>query len=561
MKHLAQYFLERLNIQPLNESGASGHMLHPQDVDDFTGYDIEELIQKVFGGELEGMTEKMDGFGIQASMNRNGEVVFIRNKTQLNSEKGGMTIDDFPRQWDDNPKALENYTKGARVIEEVFKKIGSDWFNPDSKTRRVANCECILEGVTNTIPYATDQVDFHNIWIYEWNGEEWINTDVTKKGLDVIEKACDGIDKVQLTPQVIIKYSQETEKLKEKWMNAWQKFLKDHDCSEDMTIEAIKYSLFFKWAEKDAAWLITDHKAAMDCCKRWLFGDRKSTNLKDLKAIYQDHIDEFSKFEKSPSKVSNAVCFPLQKFFYGMGADVVKVTSGLVNDGRDDVVKSLLKDLEAATEKIKKEGSMEDNEFLQTWLDVLDEIGQENLSSAEGVVFSYKGKMMKFTGGFVPLNRIIGYSKYTMKPKSLQESLFDKDLINKKIVPEKLAYVLRKFFGDKVALCKDHQGNTWWYEVNPDTVIIKDHRNLFTRFINYCKKVNGLDVKPDVIAGFGIVKGYMIGDDVYYIYINTVKYGNKRIRVSKEFYESGALPQDQTGVVQRGWAEWQRQRL
>ena len=438
MKHFSQYFTERLAIQaPILESGASGHMLHPQDVDDFTGSDIQELISKVFGGELEGMTEKMDGFGIQASMNTKGEVVFIRNKGNLNSEKGGMTTDDFPRQWDSNPIALENYTKGARVIEAVFKKIGPDWFNPELTKRRVVNCECILEGVTNTVPYATDQVDFHNIWIYELDpdkGIEWVNTEVTKKGLDVIEKACEGIDNAQLTPQVIIKYSQETEKLKEKWMAAWQKFLKDCDCSEDMTIEAIKYSLFFKWAEKDAPWLIADRKAASDCFKRWLFGDKHSANLKDLKAIYQDNINEFNKLEKSPSKVANAVCFPLQKFFYGMGADVVKVTSGLVNDGRDDVVKSLIKDLQIATEKIKKEGSAEDNEFLQTWLSVLDEIGQENISSAEGIVFSYKGKMMKFTGGFVPLNRIIGYSKYTMKPKSLAESLFDKELAEKDLV-------------------------------------------------------------------------------------------------------------------------------
>ena len=106
---------------------------------------------------------------------------------------------------------------------------------------------------------------------------------------------------------------------------------------------------------------------------------------------------------------------PLQKFFYGLGADIVKVTKGFANDSRDDVVKSLLKDLNDATEKIKKEGSLEDNKFLQKWLDVLDDIGQENLRSTEGIVFSYKGKMMKWTGGFVPLNRIIGYSKYTMK--------------------------------------------------------------------------------------------------------------------------------------------------
>ena len=535
MKHLSQYFTEKLNIQaPVLESGASGHMMHPHDVNDFTGFDIEELIKKVFGGEIEGMTEKMDGFGIQASMNRDGDVVFIRNKGNLNSEKGGMTIDDFPSHWDDNPHALENYTKGAKIIEAVFKKVGKEWFNPNVTTRRVVNCECILEGVTNTIPYASDQVDFHNIWIYEKqeSDSEWKNTEVTKRGLDVIEKACEGIDNVQLTPTVIIKYNDETERLKEKWLKAWNEFLKKYDCGEGMTIEAIKFSLFFHWAKANASWLMDDYKAAQDCCRRWVFGDKKSANLKDLKSIYQDHLDEFNKFEKSPSKVANAVCFPLQKFFYGMGADVVKVTSGLVNAGRDDVVKSLLKDLKDATEKIRREGSTEDNEFLQTWMDVLDEIGEENLSSAEGVVFSYKGKMMKFTGGFVPLNRIIGYSKYTMKPKSLQESLFD-DNIRKNTTLESLINAIWKFFGDNLLF---EEGFVSGFDLNMNKMNI--NIKTLSDFVNYCKKIKRLKVKESYKRNLipNEPMSYIIGDDKYWIVV--VPHEDfKRVTLSDDLYE------------------------
>ena len=419
MKHLSQYIIEKLTQvkTTLTEGGASGHMLHPFDVDEFTGYDIEDLIKTVFGGRLEGMTEKMDGFGMQASMNTHGEVVFIRNKTNLNSEKGGMTLDDFAVQWAENPQALDNYTRSGKIIEAVFKKIGPEWFNPSSTVRRVVNCECIIAGTTNTIPYASDQVDFHNIWIYEKQEEpgEWVNTEVTKDGLDVVEKACEGMDNAKITPQVIIKYSEETEKLEKKWLTGWNVFLKKYDCPPDVTIEGIKYSLFFNWVKVNADWLMADYKAASDCCRRWVFGDKKSANLKDLKAIYQDHLDDFMKIDKSPSKMINAALAPLQNFFYSLGADVIKITSGFVNDGQDGTIKTLIGDLKTATEKIKKEGSLEDNEFLQKWLDVLNEIGEENLRSAEGIVFSYKGKMMKWTGGFVPLNRIIGYSKYTMK--------------------------------------------------------------------------------------------------------------------------------------------------
>lgn len=561
MKRLSQYFTEKLNTQfPVLEGGASGHMLHPYDVDEFTGYDIEELIRTMFGGKMEGMTEKMDGFGMQASMNPKGEVVFIRNKTNLNSEKGGMTLSDFATQWVENPTALDNYTRGGKIIEAVFRKIGPEWFNPSPVKRLVVNCECILAGTTNTIPYPSDQVDFHNIWIYEKqeSDSEWKNTEVTKKGLDVLEKACEGIDNAKITPPVIVKYSEETARLEKKWLGEWQKFLKQCDCAPDVTIEGLKYSLFFKWVEKYEPWIGVDHKAATDCCRRWLFGDKKSADLKDLKAIYQDNLDTFVKLDKTSSKVVNTVLTPLQNFFYSLGADVIKVTSGFVNDGQDGTIKTLLGDLKVATDKIRREGSLEDNEFLQKWLDVLSEIGEENLRSAEGIVFSYKGKMMKFTGGFVPLNRIIGYSKYTMKPKSLQESLFDGDLVKSKTIAEKLAYVLKKFFGPDVALCEDYQGSYKWYEVNPSTMKIKDASRLKNRIVKYCEKIDGIEVREEKVPSMGSIKAKYIGDKTYWFRLNFIKYGLDKILVSKEFYDSMALPHDQKGVAERGWKEWQR---
>ena len=570
MKKLTQYITERFHQVEIFEGGASGHMLHPFDVDDFNGYDIKDLISQMFGGRIEDMTEKMDGFGMQASMNPAGEVVFIRNKTELNSEKGGMTIEDFATKWKENPKALENYTKGGRIIEEVFKKIGPKWFNPDESTRRVVNCECIIEGTTNTIPYASDQVDFHNIWIYKWSGTEWVCKEVTKNGLDILEKACEGIDRAKITPNVIIKYNEDSARLEKKWIDKWSEFLKKYDCSPESSIEGIKYSLFYNYIRDHYPWIMEDHKASMGLCRRWLFGD-KSTNWKDLKAIYQDHEEELVVLDKKSSKLSNDILEPLQVFFYGLGADLIKITDGFINKGQDQTIKTLLKDLKVATDKIKKEGSLEDNVFLQKWLDILNEIGEENLSSAEGIVFTYKGKMMKWTGGFVPLNKIIGYSKYNMTPKTLQESLFDSKTqtmeslfdnnIKSKIVPEKLAYVLKKFFGNNVALCEDHQGSTKWYEVNPFTMDDTPSTFLNTRIVNYCKKVDGLEIKHDTLPGFGITKGYRIGNDDYWMYISTVKYGERKIKVSKEFYDSMVLPHDQKGITQRGWNEWQKQRL
>ena len=137
-----------------------------------------------------------------------------------------------------------------------------------------------------------------------------------------------------------------------------------------------------------------------------------------------------------------------------------------------------------------------------------------------------------------------------MKP--LRESLFDKDLIKRKTTIELLSKVLKKFFGDKVAVCKCKDPHTEWYMINPLTTIINYSTSLFNKIINYCKTIDGLEVKPDKLSGWG-VKGYRIGDDVYWIYINIMQRVGKSIHVSKEFYECGALPQDQKGIDLKTW--------
>lgn len=79
------------------------------DYTEFTLRDLKGLIRNLFSGKIEDITEKIDGTNIQATMNTKGQVVFIRNKTDLNSELGGMTIDDMARKWEDKPSVAKTF--------------------------------------------------------------------------------------------------------------------------------------------------------------------------------------------------------------------------------------------------------------------------------------------------------------------------------------------------------------------------------------------------------------------------------------------------------------------
>ena len=124
MTSLKDFVLENLNrniYTPLVvEGGAGGHVSHPFDYDDFTGNDLIDIVKSLFSGEIENIKEKLDGVNLHATMNTDGQVVFIRNKSNLNSELGGMTIQDMADKWADKPSVQNTFLTGGRIITEIF---------------------------------------------------------------------------------------------------------------------------------------------------------------------------------------------------------------------------------------------------------------------------------------------------------------------------------------------------------------------------------------------------------------------------------------------------------
>ena len=66
--------------------------------------------------------------------------------------------------------------RDGKIIEQIFPKVGKEFFNPDETHRKIINCECIIAGKTNIMPYAKDRVAFHGYTMWEWNGSKWIDS-------------------------------------------------------------------------------------------------------------------------------------------------------------------------------------------------------------------------------------------------------------------------------------------------------------------------------------------------------------------------------------------------
>lgn len=396
--------------QYLIEGGQSGHMKHPYDYTDFTLRDLKGLIRNLFSGRIEDITEKIDGTNIQATMNSEGTVVFIRNKGDLNSEIGGMTIDDMAKKWADRPQIAKTFLTAGAMITEVFEKIGPKFFNPRPTKKLVANCECVIEGKTNVLYYKNSQVDFHDIWVYEKdeNGK-WQNTDVTKDGLDRIQKACDNVEGAQITPQLIIQVRDDAEEILVKYIKMIDKIFKDAGCNEKSTVEEWKMARFMKYCKEGCEWtdwVLKNSEGAKLLYNRWFNGD-KSVNIKKIKELYKENERDLSAVDaKEYKKWVSDVMEPLDNFFIDLGNAIIELCDGILNaDSKAEVVKQLKSDLEDAVETVRTVGDDDVNQKMTRQLQRLEGMG---LNASEGIVFRYKGKLMKCTGSFAALNAAMG---------------------------------------------------------------------------------------------------------------------------------------------------------
>lgn len=394
--------------QFLCEGGAAGHMAHPYDYTEYTLRELKGLIRNLFTGKIEDITEKVDGLNIVATMNKQDEVVFIRGVGDLNSPQGGMSITDMATKWADKPKVAKTYLDAGKIIKEVFETVPNKFFNPNEYTRVAVNCECVTAGKTNIIPYASAQVDFHDLFVYEKDQEgKWQHIMTTKKGMSVIERSCAFVDEAQPTPQIVIKTTDESNKILVDFIKKLDKIFKDAGCKEFDTIDIWKRNSFRAYCEKNLQWILDSEEGFNILYKRWFEAD-KSTNFRLIKQMYPEHVEELTNGDKKEYKNWTAdVMKPIDDFFGQLGNKIISLCDGIINDGVEDQVIQQLKDeVQDVVSFVNKEGSIAAKEKLTHQLSRLEALNGE-VNPVEGIVFRHNGKLMKLTGSFAALNQII----------------------------------------------------------------------------------------------------------------------------------------------------------
>ena len=392
-----QEYIDNKYYELVTEGGMGGHMAHPIDYDDLTFGDLIDMIEQLFSGKITELKEKLDGTNIQATVNTSGEVVFIRNKGDLNSEKGGMSVNDMAKKWADKPAVAKNYVKAGEVINKIFTKIPVKYFNPNTDTKVVVNCECISAGQTNVMLYERDRVAFHGTATYKLKNGKWELLNETEGEPQEIRKAADGIEEALPRPKLVIKNVELAKQESSKAVTRLEILMNDNAVNEKSTIGDYKR---IRYDEIAPSWAKND-----DCFNRIINKD-KSKNLRILKKDYP----ELPAYEKSKDakNLYRDIMEPLDTLFSQIGNALISLLDGFTNaDDSDKVISMLQAELESDKEYVEREGTDEMKDVMTRSLQRLSKLNNR-LNATEGVVFQYKGKLMKITGAFSALNQLLG---------------------------------------------------------------------------------------------------------------------------------------------------------
>ena len=399
MKSLIQYIQESLH--PIFEGGAGGHMAHPFDYTDFTANDLIELVDSLFRGKVEQLKEKLDGFNISASMNNDGEIIFIRNETERNSPDGGILLKNLDARWDGKEQQKKVFVMAGKIIEKIFPKLGVKYFNPDSTHRKVINCECIIAGKTNIMPYASDRVAFHGYQIWELDGNKWKFKEDVEGNVDDIYKAAEGIDEAKPRPNLVIRSLEDGIKFAEKFTKDISKLWSDEGLNNTASVEDWKKSRFKKFAP---VWCKDDDRIFNRLCNA-----DKTVNLRLLKKEYSDHVDELNELDKKEGKkLVGKIMEPMDNLFLSIGNELIDLLDGFINSGsKEKIVTQLKADMESTVKAVEASNSVDAKDKLEKSIQRLQALNNK-YNAAEGIVIMYKGRRMKFTGSFSPLNAALG---------------------------------------------------------------------------------------------------------------------------------------------------------
>lgn len=394
-------------------SGAAGHLNHIYEDRSITFAEIQEILIMAASGTLENVTEKLDGMNIVFTWDLSlSKLKVARSCGDI--KKGGMDAATLASKFRNRGNVEKAFNCAFVVIENAISSLTEE----DKKNTFGNNgniwysAEVIYKNNPNVIKYDTNNIVFHSWPVFELfdNGKIIKREDFS--GIELLSKKVNNIHNStpnwNLGGPISIKLKKLSNRQLLTALNEINKLMftmnmKDSESIEDYLRKILAKeicNLNFSREVSDA--LISRILETEDC--------PTVTDIK--KNVPKEKHQIISEIVKNSSNMIKNIIFPIEKIIHNFSVEILRDLRSAFVKSQTQEIKRIKSEVEKAVQFFKsksKDSQLPGN--LNKQLEKLGTIDNIN-STIEGVVFTYKGNVYKFTGTFAPVNQILGYIKY-----------------------------------------------------------------------------------------------------------------------------------------------------
>ena len=397
------------------EGGAAGHMPHPFDYNDLTFRDFKTIVTNALQGEIhfeEGPTEKTDGQNFFVTV-RDGQVLFSRNKGQLMAP---LPLDGVIKMFTGHASKLveDTFIFAAKDLEAALLSLSDH--HEFKNGQNFLNMELIYSKNPNVINYDRDVIQFHGMAETDGKGNILNMSQQTGAKLARIIKGVEADVQKTFTiipPQILrLQKNIDFEKRQTYYHNTLNKLRDTYGLSDGDEVKMYHEAWWRQQIENEFGDLTSDLKEGLFL--RWAYSDKQTMNMVAMKKLAdKDQMKKIKEFDKIRGKKYKENILPFENLFLELGADVLRNASNFVAANPDLEKQKLHNKIRKAADDVKLNGDLKQVAKVEAELKRLEGIGGiESIVPTEGIVFKYKGKIMKLTGTFAAINQLMGIIKY-----------------------------------------------------------------------------------------------------------------------------------------------------
>lgn len=397
------------------EGGAAGHMPHPFDYNDLTFRDFKTIVTNALQGEIhfeEGPTEKTDGQNFFVTV-KDRQVLFSRNKGQLLAP---LPLDGVIKMFTGHASKLveDTFIYAAKDLEAALLSLSDH--QEFKNGQNFLNMELIYSKNPNVINYDRDVIQFHGMTETDGKGNIINMSQQTGAKLARILKGIEADVQKTFTiipPQILkLQKNIDFEKRQKYYHNTLNKLRDAYGLSDGDEVKMYHEAWWRQQIENEFGDLTSDLKEGLFL--RWAYNDKQTMNMVAMKKLAdKDQMKKIKEFDKIKGKKYKENILPFENLFLELGADVLRNASNFVAANPELEKKKLHTKIRKAADDVKLNGDLKQVAKVEAELKRLESIGGiESIVPTEGIVFKYKGKIMKLTGTFAAINQLMGIIKY-----------------------------------------------------------------------------------------------------------------------------------------------------